>query len=663
MSQVITAPPAHAAPGPPPPPASPLRLVRRIGYAVLGLQLACFLAWSAIVFSRFSLTPDFSLYNQAWFLIAHGNLDPYSTAQSFPFWQSHCEFVMWPLALLYWVWPHAVTLLWLQDLCVVGAEAVAFTWLCERAQKYRPGRDAAWLAGVGIVLLAGNPWIWWAVSFDYHAETLAILFAVLLARDLAGRRHRAWAWVVPLLACGDVAGTYLAGIGLGGMLAGRRTRRPGAVMACLGVAATLIITLAHANRGSALNQYDYLATGVTGSSLSLAALAKGILAHPLGAVRALWGKRVDVLANLAPAGLVGLGDLPVLPIAAVVLLANTLFAGVLFAEPIFQNLPIYILVPVGTIAVLGGLMRRRRRSAWLLAGLLVAQTLGWAAVWGPRTPGQWLRVPAPAAATLASVEARIPSSAEVVGSQGVIGRFAERGDARPLTGAGAIPVAGGQIWFVIVPSAGIETMSPASAMALIGELAGPLHATLVTHANGIWAFRWHRPSGVNAITVPAGSTPLPAWAGPSPAGRAVLAGPVAGWHVTSAGREGYVADGLAWQEPPGWYQALVTLSATGPVNVEVWNDTGRTLLARHSIPATTGVESVVLLVDATTAYRATAYAGWGPFRADFAAPPPGERLEVRVWTPGGGTVNVYSAELAAGAVRPPAVRPHREPGG
>jgi hypothetical protein len=235
MSRVIVAAPPQAAPEPPPAPASPLRLVRRIGYGVLALQLIGFLVWSTILYSRFALTSDFSLYNQAWFLIAHGNLDPYSTAQGFPFWQSHCEFVMWPLALLYWVWPHGVTLLWLQDLCVVGAEAVAFTWLCELSQKSLPSRDAAGLAGVGLLLLAGNPWIWWSVSFDYHAETLAILFAVLLARDLAHGRRRAWVWMLPLVACGDVAGTYLAGLGLGSVLVGRRSRGPGAGLAWIGV--------------------------------------------------------------------------------------------------------------------------------------------------------------------------------------------------------------------------------------------------------------------------------------------------------------------------------------------------------------------------------------------------------------------------------------------
>src|ERR1700730_10955836 len=102
MSKVITAPPTQAGPGPPPAATSPLRRVRRIGYAVLGLQLAFFLAWSTIAYRRFTLTFDFAVYHQAWFLIAHGNLDPYNTMQGIPFWRTHSEFLLWPLALFYW---------------------------------------------------------------------------------------------------------------------------------------------------------------------------------------------------------------------------------------------------------------------------------------------------------------------------------------------------------------------------------------------------------------------------------------------------------------------------------------------------------------------------------------------------------------------------------
>jgi hypothetical protein len=634
-----------AGPAGPTGPTGPLRRVRRIGYVVLGLQLAGFLAWSTLLYRRFALTLDFATYHQAWFLIAHGNLDPYSTMLGCAFWQGHCEFLLWLLAPLYWIWPHAVLLLWLQDVAAVAAEAVAFTWLCELAQRYRPGRDAAWLAGAGLVLLAANPWTWQALTWDFHMEPLAILFAALLARDLANRRRRAWVWVAPLLACGDVAGTYLAALGLGAVLAGRRLRLRGSAMACLGVGATLLITLVHGNKASSLQTYDYLAaTGPLGPPLGVAALVKGIASHPLGVLRVLWGKRLDLWANAAPSGLLGVGFVWLLPIAVVVLLANNLFAGWLFAAPSFQSLPLYVLVPVGTIAVLGRLASRHRRAALLLTGLIVAQALAWTAAWAPRIPGEWERVPAATAATLASIEARIPASAEVAVSQGVVGRFSGHSTVRPLYGPGKL-AARGETWFIITPLAGVETMSTASAMALTEELAGPLHATLVAHVNGVWAFRWNPSPGVHTITVPGDSAPLAAWTAVGAAGRAVMAGPVAHWHAASAGGQGYIADGLAWQQPPGQYQASVSLSATGPVDVEVWNDTGDALLARRSIPATSGIQSVTIPVDATTAYRPTVNSGWGPFRTVRLSPPPGQRLEVRVWSPGRETVNVYSAGL------------------
>jgi hypothetical protein len=168
----------------------------------------------------------------------------------------------------------------------------------------------------------------------------------------------------------------------------------------------------------------------------------------------------------------------------------------------------------------------------------------------------------------------------------MMGRFSGRDLQHALLGPGRQPVGPGETWFVIVPAAGIETQSTASAMAFIGKLAGTTHPVLVTHANGVWAFRWRPPPGVNMIIVPTGAEPLPAWAAPGAAGRDVLTGPVAGWHVTSTGGQGYVADGLAWPKPPSRYRAHVRLSAAGPVNVEVWNDTGNMLLARRSIPAT-----------------------------------------------------------------------------
>jgi hypothetical protein len=127
----------------------------------------------------------------------------------------------------------------------------------------------------------------------------------------------------------------------------------------------------------------------------------------------------------------------------------------------------------------------------------------------------------------------------------------------------------------------------------------------------------------------------------------VLAGPSSGWHVTSTGRPGYVADRLEWNRWPGQYDASVRLLASGPVNVEVWNNTGDVLLTRRSLPGTDGIQTVTLPVDATTGYPAPLYAGWGPFQAKFGGGPKAQRIEVRVWTPGGVRVDVYQTRLTS----------------
>lgn len=643
----LTAVRAHRKVQKPAPSALVPQQVRRIGYALLGLQLASLLAWSTLLYGRFAVSFDFAQFMQSWTLIAHGHLNPYDTVHDFSFWQDHSEFLVWPLALLYWVWPHGVTLLWVQDVCVVCAEAVAFTWLCETAARFRPGRDAAWLASTGLVLLLANPWTWWAVSFDFHTESLALPFAALILWDLSNARRRAWVWVVPLLLCGDVACTYLTAIGLGALLVGRGVRRYGAVMAVLGVVAVLIITAVHGNAGSGggLRTYAYLAGVPADGQISTVALVKGIVLHPRAVVDALWAKRADLWAVTAPSGLIGLGFLCLLPFLLIVLLENNLAFGFLFSPPSFQYLPIYVLMPVGTVAVLAWLGRRRRKTALVVTCLVVAQALAWAAVWLPRTPGQWLHVSAPAAATLDAVLKRIPASDEVVASQGVMGPFAGRADVRPLFGLGRVPLRGHQVWFVIAPRTGIETLNTASATALIGELAGPLHATLVAHAHGVWAYLWVPPRGDNALPVPGRSAPQPGWVNSGTAGRSVLAGPVAGWHDGSTGAPGYVADQVEWLEPAGRYQVSVRLSAAGPVNVEVWNDNRNLLLVRRAVPATSGTQSVTVPVNAVTAYRESSYSGWGPFRATFLAPPKGQRLELRVWSPGHEAVNVYGASL------------------
>jgi len=618
--------------------------VRWFGYGLLCLELAGYLAWSLFQYQRFSLTWDYSQYAQAWFLVAHGNLNPLGTVNGFPhLWQQNAEFIPYLLAPLYWVFHSGLLLQWVQDLSVAGAEIVAFTWLCDLARRQCAERDAAWLAGLGVLLLAANPWIWWTLSFDVHEEPLVMFFAAFTAWDLSRGKRRALVWAVPVLLGGAPTTTYVLGIGLGGVLAGRQTRKLGAALAVASLAYSAFLTAVHGNEGTNSFVHGYL---------------RMVSGNPFKPVETLWALRADIVANVAPAGLLGIGALLITPLALAVIIPDTL-TGLQFGEPIFQNVAVYLLLPVGTVGVLAWLLQRRRRAALVLAGLIAVQAVGWAAVWGPRTPGQWVRVSSATATTLASLQARIPASAEVIASSGVLGRFSTRAQAYRIFSVGAREPLLPGTWFVITPTSGIETVTTATSMALIGEVAGPLHGKLITHANGVWAFQVTPPPGISSIDIPGSTSPLPAWAAVGVAGRPVLDGPESTWHMAATGASGYVADGIQWQIYPGRYQVNVTLSASAPVNVEVWDDTTNTIVTRRTIAQTDGAQQVELPLTVPAAPDASAFSGWGPFHADFVSPLAGQLIEVRVWSPGGVAVNVYSGDLttASGSAVPATLVP------
>ena len=279
----------------------------------------------------------------------------------------------------------------------------------------------------------------------------------------------------------------------------------------------------------------------------------------------------------------------------VALLSSVLSAGWRFAQPSFQLLPVYVLVPVGTVAALAWLSRRHARIAAGFSVLLVAQALGWAVIWGPQVPVHWLRVTGPTAATLAHVRAQIPESDEVVVSQGVLGPFSGRLDVHALASTSRTPVSGSYVWFVITPTAGTELQTTASSMAFIGQLAGPMHAQLVAHANGVWAFRWRRPAGQHWVIVPDGTGGIPAWTAAGAGGRSATSGFLPSGTPVRPGDEATSPTASSGWNHPAVTPCRWSCRPTGPANVEVWDNNGRgALLARRTIAGAAGRQSVNL---------------------------------------------------------------------
>jgi hypothetical protein len=282
-----------------------------------------------------------------------------------------------------------------------------------------------------------------------------------------------------------------------------------------------------------------------------------------------------------------------------------------------------------------------------LAAILTVNAVFWAAVWIPAAEGNWLRISGKQAAVLQSLNQRIPVNDEVVVSQGVVGRFADRTTVYDLVqNTNIIPVSGRTIWFVVVPNSGIENQQVDAAMSTIGRLADSLHARLMLHAAGIWAFRWQRPPSKRRLVFADDPASIPGWAAAGPSGVAVLAGPTARWRAASDGHRGYVVAGDYWRRPTGSYEMQVSLSSATTVYAEVWDDNSDSLVGRAAIPPTNGKHRVTLTVPVTVpSPPKSGPSGWGPFRIKPVAPPPGQTLEIRVYSPSGGVASIYRLGL------------------
>lgn len=627
-------------------------LVRRVGLVALGLQFLGLVIWSTVLADRFSLTRDFAVYHQSFWLIGHGQFDPIDTLQGFPFWQAHGEFLMWPLGLLGDLWPHPVTLLWLQDLAIVAAEAVALAWLCELAADSRP-TARSWLPPLlcasGVVLLVADPWIYWSVSFDFHFEIIGLPFVLLTARALSrspGSRATWW-WAVLGLACGGVITTYLLCVGVAGVVAGKRWRRRGLLLGAISAAWLAVLAGLGADQAFFLaTGYGYLTVGPgqpAPTALSLGGLVSGVLTHPMHAVRVLWARRVDIYADVSSGGLLGVVLPWVLVPTLVAVLEGALYSKRYpgFIAPGYQVALLFVLVPVGTVWVLAVIGRRRSWVAVVLALVVVANTVAWGAIWIPRTAGRWLSVTPAAAAVLASAARHIPAGDEVIASQGVAGGLSGRRWMYTIGAPGPLPVHTSTVWVLVAPKQGPETVVALVSDAVIAELAGPLHARLVVHRSGVWVFRW-RPAPDARLEVPATVSTVAGWTVAGPAGTARTTGPVAGWSAASSGRPGAVVSGDRWQLTKGRYRADVGLSSSVPVVVQAWDVTaGRVLASRIVAPnprrATTSLSFGLARVSPQHPDN-----GVGPFSTLQVPPPAGDDVEIRVRTPGGGSVDVYA---------------------
>lgn len=488
-------------------------------------QLAALLALSGLQWQRDALTYDFSIFGQAGWLIAHGHLDPHSSLIGMSFIRNDAELIFWPLALLAAPFGGSpFLLLVLEDAALAATSTIALLWAAEvlEAHAHRLGskRQLLWLLTIAAVAL--DPWCYATAMFPFHLEAFAGLFTVLAGRQLwHGARWPFLAWCAALACTGTAGLIETIGFGAAALLVVRRRVVYGV---CLVVGGLLLLELLMhlglvAQNGSGVGAFGYLAPGRRHPGLS--SIMSGLFTH-IPAVARLAVRRLPILfAFLIPLGLVGVVHRVVIaPVLAVFL--PPLFAGpsVFFrAVAAFQVWPVLLLVLVGTVEVLARVAGRVPMSD-LRSGTASASSIGSTRLWLAclaawltgvafpaattlaSVPGWWVPVTPAAAGTLQRVARHLSGAAEVIVSQGVIGRFAARRWIYAINSPSErIPIHSRDVVFVFT-NQGILNFPPAVTTAMASQVRRLRGATTIARSNGVVAIRWRPPRSISSVALP-----------------------------------------------------------------------------------------------------------------------------------------------------------------
>ena len=486
--------------------------------AILLCQCAAITAVSALQYHRFALGQDFGAYSQAWWNIGHFHMNPWCPFFATAFVRNNAELLMWPLALLYHIWSSPFFLLVVQAVAFVLTEYVVVRWTTEMLEKARFGSEhlrAFVTAGVVVALIA-NPWFYSAISFDFHFQAFAALFAALAGWSAwSGRWRRLWLWI-PLTMVSCLAGALcVVGIGLGAVLAGRATRRLGAVVLLVGLAWVEILSvLKTVGQGGRLLQlqYGYLAGTQARPTSSIAVLVSAFQ-HPGAAWHVASGRLAYLTVFLASAGFFGIVSPWGLSVTVAVVTPTLLSASPLFTTTAFQNWPVIVFVLVGTVQVVIWVLERPRTDWWhrgkvLLVGSSIV-SLSATAFWAlPFALRSWVTVSPQTAQVLAQLNRSIPQRAEVIASIGEVGRFAIRKEVysfpyqfSPTGDEGTYPVRSPTVYFLFVDDSDRGNPPTHYTDSAIRYVRRSLSAQVLVARGGVFAFRWRPRPGMTQVVL------------------------------------------------------------------------------------------------------------------------------------------------------------------
>jgi Predicted membrane protein (DUF2079) len=487
-----------------------LRWAGSLVLVVWGLALATL---STVVYHRNFLAEDFAQYNQAWTLIGQGHLNPFDTVYGYPFVKSDFELIMWPLALLHLVTTQSVVLLWIQALAIAGTGIVSYVWITEYLERKELRRWPAFgISAAVLAVVIVNPGVYRTLQFDFHMEPLATFFLVLAGRDRwHGRLRRPWVWVAAVLSCGSFAAVMVVGLGLSALLAGRPTRRTGLLLIGAGAVWTGLISVLHANQGSGIEYYAYLAGRTTVPATGgVVIILAGMIAHPWRVTDHLFHRLGDAYTLIKPVGVIGLASAWGFGVPVTVMTVDALDARTDFLRDSYQNFAVFPFVLLGTVMVLVWVAHRvtwGRVVSLVVGALVLAQALVWGYTESPGSVRWTLSQVAPATGTqLRAALALTPADAETIVSLSVMGRFCGRQWCYFFYPDGARPVHSRHVVFVFA-TANEPLTTPVGVLTAVAYVQNHLHARVLVDADNVVAFEWTPPPGTTEVTIPTAATP------------------------------------------------------------------------------------------------------------------------------------------------------------
>jgi hypothetical protein len=239
-------------------------------------------------------------------------------------------------------------------------------------------------------------------------------------------------------------------------------------------------------------------------------VVEGLVANPLAAFNMVESHLRYILGYVVSAGIIGLYSRWGLLIAAIVLLPSALNANpnfIHFAQA-FQSWPAVLFLIAAYVLALqrvAGTAPLSRALVYPVGITTVALAAAVTALFCWSIPGYIERVSPAAAGELSAVQTRIPPDAEVIASQGVIGRFAAGHKAFSYwayTKPETYPVTATPVVFILAPVEGTAEGIPSETRRAIQYVGRSLGAKVLARGDGIWVYSWVPEPGTTSVALP-----------------------------------------------------------------------------------------------------------------------------------------------------------------